>query len=85
MRSACCWRGFSKGRCAGGTTSGGMRSWARAFSARAAVQEHAPHKAKMLKSIGRRFELWRQRYERLSQELREQPYLLTPPQPPTIM
>ena len=55
------------------------------FFSRAAVQEHAPHKAKMLKSIGRRFELWRQRYERLSQELREQPYLLTPPQPPTIM
>ena len=55
------------------------------FFSRAAAQEQALHKAKLLDSISRRFEVWRQRYERLSRELREQPYLLAAPQPPTIM
>ena len=30
-----------------------------------------------------RFEAWRQRHARLSRDLRDQPFLLTPPQPPT--
>ena len=55
------------------------------FFSRAAAQEQALHQGKLLDSIARRFEVWCQRYERLSRELREQPYLLTPPQPPTIM
>jgi hypothetical protein len=55
------------------------------FFSRAAVQEQSPHKAQLLDTIARRFEPWRQRYARLSRELRDQPYLLTPPRPPTRM
>ena len=35
--------------------------------------------------IARRFEPWRQRHARLSRELRDQPYVLIPPRPPTLM
>ena len=49
------------------------------FFSRAAVQEPSLHKAQLLDTIARRFEPWRQRYARLSRELRDQPYLLTPP------
>ena len=52
---------------------------------RAAIQEQSAHKARLLDTIARRFEPWRQRYARLSRELRDQPYLLTPPRPPTRM
>ena len=55
------------------------------FFSRAAVQEQSAHKARLLDTIARRFEPWRQRYARLSRELRDQPYLLTPPRPPTLM
>jgi hypothetical protein len=55
------------------------------FFSRAAVQEQSAHKARLLDTVVRRFELWRQRYARLSRELRDQPYLLTPPRPPTLM
>ena len=55
------------------------------FFRRAAVQEQSAHKARLLDTIARRFEPWRQRYARLSRELRDQPYLLTPPRPPTLM
>ncbi len=51
------------------------------FFSRAAVREQSPPKAQLLESIARRFEPWRQRYARLSRELRDQPYLLTPPRP----
>ena len=51
------------------------------FFSRAAVREQSPPKAQLLDSIARRFEPWRQRYARLSRELRDQPYLLTPPRP----
>ncbi len=51
------------------------------FFARAAAQEQASLKAKMLDAIARRFEAWRLRYERLSDELRVQRYLLSPPPP----
>jgi hypothetical protein len=53
------------------------------FFRRAAVQEQSALKAQLLDTIARRFEPWRQRYARLSRELRDQPYLLTPPGPPT--
>ena len=53
------------------------------FFSRAALQERSPHKARLLDAIARRFEPWRQRHARLSRELRDQPYLLTPPAPPT--
>ena len=49
------------------------------FFNRAALQEPSPAKARLLDMISRRFEPWRQRYARLSRELREQPYLLAPP------
>ena len=52
---------------------------------RAAAQEQSTSKARLLDTIARGFEPWRQRHERLSRELRAQPYLLTPPRPPTIM
>jgi hypothetical protein len=55
------------------------------FFSRAAVLEASPHKARLLDTLARRFEPWRQRHARLSRELRDQPYLLTPPLPPTTM
>ena len=55
------------------------------FFSRAAVQEQSPHKARLLDRIARRFEPWRQRHARLSRELRDQPYMLVPLKPPTLM
>ena len=55
------------------------------FFSRAAVREQSPRKARLLDSIARRFEPWRQRYARLSRELRDQPYVLIPPRPPTLL
>ena len=52
---------------------------------RAAAQEQSSHKARLLETLARRFEAWRQRHERLSRELRDRPYLLMSPQPPTPM
>ena len=49
---------------------------ANCFS-RAAAQEKSSHKGRLLETLARRFEAWRQRYERLSRELRDRPYLLT--------
>jgi len=54
------------------------------FYNRAALQQASPHRARLLDMIGRRFEPWRQRYARLGRELRDQPYLLSPPGPPSI-
>src|ERR1700704_2618802 len=48
------------------------------FFSRAAVHERSPRKARLLDAIARRFEPWRQRHARLSRELRDQPYLLSP-------
>jgi hypothetical protein len=55
------------------------------FFSRAAVQEQSPAKARLLDAIARRFEPWRQRHARLSRELRDQPYVLIPPRPPTLL
>jgi hypothetical protein len=49
------------------------------FFSRAAAQESSPPKARLLNTLARRFEPWRQRHARLSRELRDRPYLLTPP------
>ena len=49
------------------------------FFSRAAVQEPSPDKARLLDTIARRFEPWRQCHARLSRELRDQPYVLAPP------
>ncbi|MGH9142704.1 MAG: hypothetical protein ACRD2I_16355 [Vicinamibacterales bacterium] len=51
------------------------------FYSRAAVQESSPARARLLDTIGRRFELWRQCHARLSRELRDQPYLVVPAGP----
>ena len=55
------------------------------FFSRAAVREQSLPKARLLDTIARRFESWRQRHARLSRELRDQPYVLIPPRPPTLM
>ena len=49
------------------------------FFSRAAAQEPSQQKARLLETLGRRFEPWRRRHARLSRELRDQPYLLPPP------
>jgi len=48
------------------------------FFTRAATFEGSRSKARLLTMIARHFEPWRQRHARLSRELREQPYLLSP-------
>jgi hypothetical protein len=53
------------------------------FFSRAAVQERSLPKARLLDTIARGFEQWRQRHARLGRELRDRPYLLTLPAPPT--
>ena len=53
------------------------------FFRQAAVQEASPQKARLLDAIANGFEPWRQRHAQLSRELRDQPYLLSPPRPPT--
>jgi hypothetical protein len=53
------------------------------FFRRAAAQEPSRRKARLLGTIARRFEPWRQRYAQLSRELRDQPYLLHPRKPHT--
>jgi hypothetical protein len=55
------------------------------FFSRAAVQESSPHKARLLDTIARRFEPWRQCHARLSRELRVHPYVLPASRPPTSM
>jgi hypothetical protein len=53
------------------------------FFSRAALHERSLDKARLLDAIARRFEPWRRRHAQLSRELRDQPYLLPPPMPPT--
>jgi hypothetical protein len=53
------------------------------FFRRAALHERSLDKARVLDAIARRFEPWRQRHAQVSRDLRDQPYLLTPPAPPT--
>jgi len=49
------------------------------FFSRAASQEPSLPKARLLNTIARRFEPWRQRYAQLSRDLRDEPFLLTLP------
>lgn len=46
---------------------------------RAASLEPSHRKADLLDTLGRHFEPWRARYARLSRELQEQRYVITPP------
>ena len=52
------------------------------FFGHAARHQRSLRKARLLDAIARRFEPWRQRHAQLSRELRDRPYLLTPPTPP---
>ncbi len=54
------------------------------FFVRAAEHEESAKKARLLGMMARHFEAWRQRHARLSRELRDQQYLLTPP-PTSLM
>ena len=49
------------------------------FFRRAAALEQSPQRVRLLAAIAERFEPWRQRYARLSRDLREQSYLLIRP------
>jgi hypothetical protein len=49
------------------------------FFTRAATHQESRQKARLLTMLARHFEPWRQRHARLSRELRDQAYLLTPP------
>ncbi len=55
------------------------------FFSRAASKQSSGRKARLLETLAHRFEPWRRRHARLSRELRDQPYLLTLPPPPTLM
>jgi len=50
------------------------------FFSRAATREASLHKAQLLVTIASHFEAWRQRQAQLSRLLRDQPFLLPPPQ-----
>jgi len=49
------------------------------FFTRAATHQESRQKARLLTMLARHFEPWRQRHARLSRELRDQAYLLSPP------
>lgn len=51
------------------------------FFSRAAAQEESPQKARLLDTLAKQFEPWRQRQARLSRELRDMRYLLSTPGP----
>jgi hypothetical protein len=52
---------------------------------RAAAEEPSGQKARLLVAIATHFETWRRRHAQLSRELRDEPYLLAFPKPPTVM
>src|SRR6476661_184937 len=68
--------GFFEDQMRGRHNIGWYAALGASFYNRAALQEQSPHKARLLDMISRRFEPWRQRYARLSRELRDEPYLL---------
>lgn len=53
------------------------------FFTQAATHQESRQKARLLTMLARHFEPWRQRHARLSRELRDQAYLLSPP--PSLM
>ncbi len=55
------------------------------FFARAADQSPSLRRSQFLHAMARHFEAWRCRHARLSRELRDTPYLLRLPNPPTMM
>jgi len=55
------------------------------FFLRAAARSHSLQRARFLGSLAMHFEPWRRRHARLSRELRQTPFLLTLPNPDTLM
>ncbi len=53
------------------------------FFSRAATQEASRRKARLLDAIAMSFGIWRQRHATLSRVLRDQPFLLAPPEHPS--
>ena len=54
------------------------------FYQRASAHQQSARKARLLSAIAMRFEIWRQLHAQLSRELRDLPYLMAPPPPPTV-
>lgn len=55
------------------------------FFMRAAARAHSLQRAQFLGALANHFEPWRRRHARLSRELRRTPFLLTLPNPETLM
>lgn len=55
------------------------------FFARAASLEDSTERSRTFDRMARRFESWRARCAQLGREMRDEPYLLPPPQPPHLM
>ena len=55
------------------------------FFSRAASGESSADRARVLTALSRRFESWRRKHAQVSRELRDLPYLLALPKPPTVM
>ncbi len=54
------------------------------FYQRASAHQQSAKKARLLRAIARRFEIWRLLHAQLSRSLRDLPYLMTPPAPPQL-
>ena len=55
------------------------------FFNRAAAEEPSTSKSRLLVAIATHFDMWRRRHAQLSRELRDEPYLLTPPTSRSVM
>ena len=70
--------GFFEGQMRGRHSIQWYASLGAGFFERASARESSPPKARLLAAISKGFNGWRRRYGRLSQELRDQAYLLDP-------
>lgn len=77
--------GFFEGQMSGRHNIRWYAQLGAGFFSRAASVESSPDKARLLTALSRRFESWRRRHAQVSRELRDLPYLLTVPKPPTVM
>jgi hypothetical protein len=81
--SVWCWRGFFEVQMRRRHNIRWYAELGASFFSRAAVHEPSPHKAQLLDTLARRFEMWRRRHAQISRDLRDQPFLLIPPWPPS--
>lgn len=77
--------GFFEGQMSGRHNIRWYAQLGAGFFSRAASVESSADKARLLTALSRRFESWRRRHAQVSRELRDLPYLLTVPKPPTVM